>query len=256
MEKLYPANFILKTGRKFRKLLPKSSWILLKRFAASAIYSRNLRALATIHGSDKWGGHWYAQHYERHFGHLRRQPVLLLELGIGGYNIPTAGGASLRMWRDYFPRGRIHGVDIHDKSPHRDGRVMTHVGDQSDPLFLRSLVEKIGIPDIIIDDGSHINSHIIKSFETLFPLLAENGIYVIEDLGSSYWPDYGGSSDNITTATTGMAMLKRLTDGLNHREFLLENYQPTYTDQYIISVHFYHNIAFCQKGRNTEAGSR
>ena len=79
---------------------------------AACLFSRNLGNLAQIYGSDKWGSHWYTQHYQRHFGHLRRSRITLLEIGVGGYGDPHAGGASLRMWRKFFRRGRIYGIDI------------------------------------------------------------------------------------------------------------------------------------------------
>jgi len=245
-----------RVGRLLKAMLPARQWGYLKGFAARYFFPRNLRLLATLYGSDKWGQHWYAQHYERHFSSLRKKPIVLLEIGIGGYNDPHAGGASLRMWKSYFPKGRIYGVDIYDKSPLNDDRIRTFVGDQSDEKFLRQLISEIGRPNIVIDDGSHINTHVIKSFEVLFPLLANDGIYVIEDTGSSYWPGFGGSSEDLTSARTSMCMLKGLLDGLNHKEFMLRNYQPSYFDANIVSMHFYHNLVFCFKGQNLEEGYR
>ena len=67
----------------------------------------------------------------------------------------------------------------------------------SHQAFLTSVVDEIGPLDIIIDDGSHLNEHVIRTFEILFPLLNEGGIYAVEDLQTSYWPDHGGSSFNL-----------------------------------------------------------
>ncbi len=247
---------ILQAGLILKRIIPAALWPKFKTATAKYVFARDLRLLATVYGSDKWGAHWYAQHYERFFRSRRRQPIVLLEIGIGGFNDPKAGGASLRMWKNYFPRGRIYGVDIFDKRPHDEDRIKTFVGDQSDEQFLRSLINEIGRPDIIIDDGSHYSHHVIKSFEVLFPLLKDDGIYVVEDLASSYWPDYGGSSEQLDSPRTSMGRLKQLADGLNHREFLLPGYRSTYFDEHIVSVHFYHNLFFCQKGRNDEVGSR
>jgi hypothetical protein len=246
---------VRRVGRLLKGVLPAKQWSSFKGLVARYLFSRNLRLLATLYGSDKWGQHWYAQHYERHFSSLRKKPIILLEIGIGGYNNPHAGGASLRMWKNYFPKGRIYGLDIYDKSPHNDDRIRTLVGDQSDEKFLRQLISEIGTPDIVIDDGSHINGDVIKCFEVLFPLLADGGIYVIEDLASSYWPGYGGSSEDLASARTSMCMLKKLVDGLNHKEFMLGNYQPSYFDENVVSMHFYHNLVFCFKGQNLEEGS-
>lgn len=95
--------------------------------------------------------------------------------GIGGYDDPRAGGASLRMWRAYFPKSRIYGIDIHDKSGHDEKRIRTFRGDQTDRGFLEGVVREIGRPNIIIDDGSHLNAHVVATFEILFPLLADDG---------------------------------------------------------------------------------
>lgn len=234
-----------------RPLMPQSlRRLLLNTMAWFA--SGDLASLARIYDSDKWGGHWYAKHYERHFGARRRKPVKLLEIGIGGYDRPTSGGGSLRMWRTYFPKGRIYGIDIYDKTAHDEDRIRTYRGDQTSADFLRRVNAEIGAPDIVIDDGSHRNEHVIKTFQILFPLLAENGIYVVEDTQTSYWPEYGGRSDQLDGASTSMFFLKKLTDGLNHEEFILPGYTPSYFDQNIVSMHFYHNLVFIYKGSNNE----
>lgn len=249
-------ELVRRMGQGLKKRMPSAMWSAVKRFTTRTLFARNLRLLATVHGSDKWGGHWYAQHYEHHFRRLRRKPIVLIEIGIGGYDNPNSGGASLRMWKDYFPRGSIHGVDIHDKHPQEAHRITTHIGDQSDGDFLRGLVARTGTPDIIIDDGSHVNRDVTATFEVLFPLLATNGIYVIEDLATAYWPEFGGSSTDLISAPTSMMMLKRMVDGLNHREFLPGSQPRIFTDETVVGMHFYHNIVFCQKGWNDEAASR
>lgn len=219
------------------------------------IYRRNLPKLASIYGSDKWGSHYYALHYERHFRHWRRKKMTLLEIGIGGYEDPQAGGCSLRMWRRYFPNAQIIGLDYFDKSPHAEKRIRIYQGDQADENRLRQIVEEVGRPDIIIDDGSHENRHVRKSFEILFPLLADDGIYAIEDTQTSYWPVAGGSSADLLQAPTSMCMLKGFADGLNHEEFIKPGYLPSYEDRHITALHFYHNLVFVQKGRNQEGSN-
>ncbi|HEX5445016.1 MAG TPA: class I SAM-dependent methyltransferase [Pirellulales bacterium] len=212
--------------------------------------------MATIHGTDKWNSHWYAQHYQRHFQPLRRKRLNLLEIGIGGYDDPFDGGGSLRMWKQFFPRAKIYGIDIHEKSAHAEPRVAVFRGSQCDPDFLHKVARQIGRIDIIIDDGSHVNEHAIASFECLFPLLADGGIYAIEDTQTSYWPgSYGGSTD-LSCASTTMNRLKRLVDGLNYREFLDPHYSPSYFDRHVVSAHFYHNLAFIYKGDNEENTNR
>ncbi len=219
------------------------------------VFRRDLRKLAMIYGTDKWGSHWYAAHYARHFRHLRRQKLTLLEIGIGGYEGPNLGGQSLRMWRRYFPNAQIVGLDYFDKSAHAEKHIRIYRGDQSDEGVLRQIVADVGPPDIVIDDGSHINAHVIRSFDVLFPLLADDGIYVVEDTQTAYWPDFGGSSEDLLHAPTSMGLLKGLVDGLNHEEFVKSGYLPSYNDQHITAVHFYHNLVFIQKGRNDEGSN-
>ena len=219
-------------------------------------HRHDLKELALLYGSDKWGAHWYAQHYEHHFRPLQMRRLNVLEIGIGGEDKPNSGGASLRMWASYFPRSIIHGVDIYDKSFLHGDRIKIYQGSQADAAFLEGLIGRIGAPDIIIDDGSHRNEHVLRTFEILFPLLAANGIYVVEDIQTLYWPDMGGSSDDLNSASTSMAFLKSLTDGLNHAEFIRPGYVPSYYDQYIVSMHFYHNLVFLYKGQNDEGSNR
>ena len=88
------------------------------------------------------------------------------------------------MWKAYFPESRIFGIDIYDKK-YRRRRIRTFQGSQTDANFLKRVVEEIGPVDIIIDDGSHYNTHVIASFQTLFRLLAPKGIYVVEDTQTS-----------------------------------------------------------------------
>ncbi len=114
------------------------------------------------------------------------------------------------------------------------------------------VAKQISSLDIIIDDGSHINEHVIETFKMLFPLLKDGGLYVIEDIQTSYWPDYGGNSDNFTDSPTIMNFFKKFADGLNYMELIKPGYVPSYFDLNIVSIHFYHNLIFIYKGKNTE----
>lgn len=218
-------------------------------------YNNHLPSLALAMGTDKEGVHYYTNHYAFHFSPLRHRRLKILEIGV-------ERGASLNTWKAYFPNSMIYGIDILDKSFYNTRRIKTFQGSQADPEFLRHVIQTIGAPDIIIDDGSHINKHVIQSFQTLFPLLAPNGIYVIEDLQTSYWSlgstddctDWGGSMD--PSAPTSMNFLKSLIDGINYEEFPPgTNYTPTDFDKHIVGIHFYHSLAMIYKGFNNEGSS-
>lgn len=231
----------------------------------------SLIELAIKHGTDKHGhhtpapspngtlqgGHMYARHYEHHFRHFRHlDNITILEIGVGGYEDPHMGGESLRMWKEYFPKAKIVSLDFYDKTPLQEDRIRIYQGSQDDPELLQRIYQECGGFDIIIDDGSHCNKHVIASFNILFPLLKLGGIYAIEDLQTSYWSQtFGGSSLELNSLSTSMGFLKSLVDGLNHAEFDLLNYQPTYFDKHITSIHFYHNLAFVYKGENDEGSN-
>lgn len=98
------------------------------------------------------------------------------------------------MWQAYFhPESKIVGIDINaDCAQHSGENIEVCIGSQDDEQFLEELASQYKKFDIIIDDGSHINSHVIKSFGALYGYVAENGVYLIEDVHTSYWADYGG----------------------------------------------------------------
>lgn len=215
----------------------------------------SLTELAAKHKTDKWGLHKYTPHYEQALRHLRDEKFTLLEIGIGGFKEEGSGGKSLRMWRDYFPRATIVGLDIIDKSYVAGGRIEVYTGDQTDPVLLQGIVDDHPDLKVVIDDGSHVSAHVIASFHALFPQLPTDGIYAIEDTQTSYWPDWGGQRDPNATGTT-MHLVKQLVDGLNHEEFLLDGYESSYTDSHITAVHAWHNLVIIEKGANNEGSNR
>ncbi|HVC61231.1 MAG TPA: hypothetical protein VND19_12820 [Acetobacteraceae bacterium] len=153
-----------------------------------------LSRLAIRHGSDKFGGHLYTPIYHRLLQHLRDRPVRLLELGVGGYAVPEAGGSSLRMWAEYFPAGRIVGLDFHPKRLHISPRVTIVQGSQADENLLRGLVAAHGPFDIVIDDGSHHVAHVLTSFRGLYASMPAGGIYVVEDTQTAFAAKTGGEA--------------------------------------------------------------
>src|SRR5262249_42029369 len=105
--------------------------------------------------------------------------------------------------------------------------------------------------DIIIDDGSHIPQHVIASFQALFPLLADDGIYVIEDVQTTFWPDYGGSP---TDGGATMGLAHAILTYLNQSEVKVANPAwsvPPFALQ-IKAMRAYHNLLVVEKGDNTQ----
>lgn len=215
----------------------------------------DLTGLGRHFGTDKALHHRFTEHYERHLVHLRDEEFVLLEIGIGGAKREGKGGKSLRMWKHFFPRATIVGLDIEDKSFVAAPRIEVYQGDQTDEALLRRIVAEQGVPRVVIDDGSHRSEHVRATFAVLFPLLADDGVYAIEDTQTSYWPKWGGSLDRQDPTTT-MSLVKDLVDGLNHEEFLDEDYAASYTDLHVRAVHCYHNLVVLEKGHNLEGTHR
>jgi demethylmacrocin O-methyltransferase len=116
------------------------------------------------------------------------------------------------MWRNYFPRATIYGLDLYAKRLADSRRLIALQGDQSDPATLQRVVERCPPFDLVIDDGSHIRSHIIASFEGLFPFVKPGGLYAIEDLDAVYPFSHGVTSG--TTADTVRMRARLLIDDL------------------------------------------
>ncbi len=233
-----------------RTSLPWSVYWWLKRFREECLVilsGKDLTSLALIYKTDKWGRHFYTPVYRHWFGALRYKPVRLLEIGTGGYARPHQGGNSLRMWKSYFPHGIITGIDIHDKSALQERRVHIYSGDQSDPDFLKRISGIEGPFDIIIDDGSHMQSHIIASFETLFPLMEPGGTYVIEDTQTSYWPKFEGSTKDMDTIPSAMNYFIKRVHEVNRIEWKESDRQVDEIGQMIETISFYHNLIIIGK---------
>lgn len=149
-----------------------------------------LQELADLHRTDKgsfnwvnpeYGGHNYCGHYESIMSSFRNEPIKLLEIGI-------RTGASLKMWRDYFPNGQIFGIDNCEQCMFESARIKTFVGDQTDKEFLDEFGREHGPFDYIIDDGCHESNAQLASLEALARYTSK--AYIIEDLlpSSSYNP--------------------------------------------------------------------
>src|SRR5262249_28427793 len=130
--------------------------------------------------------------------------------GVGGYQVRKMGGASLAMWADYFPHGRIVGIDVAEKVLDLGPRVRILQGSQVDKTFLINVVAEHGPFDIIIDDGSHIPQHVVTSFDILFPTLLNPGIYIIEDVSAAFFPVYYGTLEGAQTYQLANLILRAI----------------------------------------------
>jgi len=154
----------------------------------------NLTDLANKFGSDKGTKHGNPPHrytflYDLIFHELRERPLNFLELGLavggpelGGPVDRTAAAPSVMMWLEYFPNAHVFGFDISDFSHIRNERFTFVRGDGGSSDDLERLAQAAPRYDVIIDDASHASYHQQLAFKTLFPRLAKDGLYIIEDL--------------------------------------------------------------------------
>jgi hypothetical protein len=214
----------------------------------------SLADIAVRHGSDKIT-HGFIPLYAAHLAPWRTKPLHLLEIGVGGYDEPTRGGASLRMWADYFPNARIVGLDLREKDLDLPPSVTIVRGSQADPEVLDRLLADHGPFDVVIDDGSHVNAHRNMTFGHLFPCLPIGGLYVFEDLHTSYVREpYGGQSRNLDDPATTTGLLKQMIDGLHHA--YVPGREALERDRIVSGFSVYPKIAFVTRGANERPVAR
>lgn len=164
--------------------------------------------------SDKWSS--YLAEYDRILNEYRDRSVSVLEIGV-------QNGGSLEIWSKYFPHAvKLVGCDIDPRCAglsYEDSRIAVVVGDANSDALQTSVLEHVPVFDVIIDDGSHRSSDIVKSFARYFPHLTDGGVFVAEDLHCSYWQEFeGGLFDPFSSVT----FFKRLADVVNHEHWGIE----------------------------------
>ena len=187
---------------------------------------------------DKWLH--YFPIYERHFSRFRGRPINLLEFGV-------SQGGSLRMWRSYFGADiNIWGVDINPNCiQFADEKTQIIIGDQENRAFLHDLATKLPPIDILIDDGGHTMRQQLHTFEECFSCVQANGVYLIEDLHTSYWKRWGGG---FRKRGTFIEYSKNLVDSLNawhsqdKKRFAVDGFTTS-----IESMHYYDSVLVIEK---------
>lgn len=176
--------------------------------------NKPLFEIASNLDTDKTQSPGYLDNFERHFGHLRHEPIKILELGV-------FHGGSLQMWHEYFPKGLVVGLD---RKPNplepMPERIRFYRGSQEDDALLDTIADECAPDgfDIVIDDASHIGTLSRASFRNLFSRhLKSSGIYVVEDWGTGYWDSWpdgqayrAGNQQQHPTSVEKFSPLKRL----------------------------------------------
>lgn len=177
--------------------------------------------------------------YERHFAPFVGRPSTMFEIGCGG-------GGSSQMWKQWLgPYARVVGIDINPKcAEFEDAQVKIRIGSQSDPVFLQEIIDEFGAPDIVIDDGSHVMDDVNRTFTYLYPRTSRNGIYLVEDLHTAYWAEFGGG---FRKPGTFIERCKDLVDELNS-DYSRGHLPPTEFSRGTLSMHFYDSIVVFERG--------
>jgi SAM-dependent methyltransferase len=173
----------------------------------SSNHKNLLSELSEKYGSDKgstgeirphrsgWLYHSYTEVYDLFLSGVRNTVTDILECGIGTNNTDVASsmgingtpGASLRMWREYFPNANITGIDIDPRIMFEEDRIQTFVVDQTSIESIEKFKAIVDTRfDLILDDGLHDYLPQITLFENMFDRLKDGGTYIIEDCLNSY----------------------------------------------------------------------
>ncbi|MBO4512640.1 MAG: hypothetical protein J5746_07715, partial [Victivallales bacterium] len=195
----------------------------------------------------KWNN--YFDIYELYFSKFVDKPIKFLEIGV-------FRGGSLPMWRAYFHKDSIIvGIDIDPKcKKYEDPKqnCFVEIGDQGDPAFLEKISQKYGVFDIILDDGSHHFKHQIASLEKLWGTLDVNGIYMVEDVQTSYYKSYLGWID---CPWTFIEYSKKLIDELYIYHRADKRPRNVIFANSLTGIYFHTGITVFQKGQNGETAS-
>jgi hypothetical protein len=170
-----------------------------------------LTEIGVKHNTDKAAGHGFTEFYFNYFEKYTNPRIL--EIGI-------FDGASLKMMEEFFVAPTIVGIDIEPKKQYESKCIKTMIADQSVPEQLLKCLELCSEYDIIIDDGGHTMQQQLVTIATLFPHVKSGGIYVLEDLHTSF---IGAHYNPYQDALTAYDFLYRLKMGLDiHTPYMSE----------------------------------
>ena len=169
--------------------------------------------------SDNLNGHGFSEFYEKHFSRLRTEKLKILEIG-------SFSGASAAAFSKYFQNSKIYCLDINlTKFIYRSNRIFPYGVDITNFKTVNKFLEDIEFKksisffDIIIDDGSHLLSHQLKSLNYFFKLVKKGGFYIVEDYK---FPEYFKHLKDVPENTIG-EIIKNLKKEKNFNSNLLEN---------------------------------
>jgi hypothetical protein len=181
----------------------------------------------------------YFDVYDRHFARFRDKEIIILEIGV-------SHGGSLQMWKKYFgSNAKIYGIDNNPQCKALEEENITiFIGSQSDRNFLKEIKRSIPPVDILIDDGGHNMRQQIISYEELFGHVKDNGVYLCEDIHTSYWLKFGGGHKR---SGTFIEYSKIFIDLLNAYHSEQKTLKANNFTESVDSIHYYDSILVIEK---------
>lgn len=206
------------------------------------------------HSSDKWEK--YFEVYERHLSKFVDREFNLVEVGV-------QKGGSLEMWSRYFCRWtdyidlphKITGIDIDQECSnlkYDDPNIRVVIGDQGKDEFWDEFIKDNSKIDIFIDDGGHFMDQQISTFEKVFPVLSIGGVYICEDVHTSYMAYNGGGLFN---RNSFIEYIKPVVDLINKDWWEETNPKMAMFHELakgVSSIHFYDSMVVIEKSGNKE----
>lgn len=195
--------------------------------------------------TDKVTHHGYHRFYDYFLIPFKHKHFNFFEIGVDA-------GRSLNTWNDFFTNAKIYGMDINLEYEHKKGTIFK--GDQSKKKDLQKIVKTIKTSEFIIDDGSHKPEHQLSTFNFLFDKLLDfGGIYIIEDIETSYWKKaelYGYEIDAGYDKENNIVKIFRDISDIVNREFLLEKHIKYINKMSKIDANNLKYISFIMFGQN------
>ena len=181
----------------------------------------------------------YFEVYNRHFEKFYNKDINIMEIGVNE-------GGSLQLWKKMFsPKSKIIGLDINPNCKSmEDEQIDIYIGDQSNREFWSKIKSEIPKLDILIDDGGHTMEQQIVTFEEMFPHVKDGGVYLCEDVQTSYREDFGGGFNK---PDTFINYSKSFIDHIHAWNANDENLPISQLTRSIHSVHYYNGIIAIEK---------
>lgn len=204
---------------------------------------KSLRTLIEEHDGKfihKWNH--YIEIYERYFEKYRGKECIIMEVGV-------SHGGSLELWRKYFgPKARIIGIDNNPKcKTFEEEGIEVYIGSQSDRKFLTKLKDTLPKVDVLIDDGGHYMDQQIITFEELFTHVKDEGVYLCEDVHTSYIDQYGGG---LKRSGSYIEYTKNFIDQLHaFHSRDLETFKVDGFTRSAYCVHYYDSVVVIEKAQ-------